>query len=115
MISGLLPALAADFDVSVPRAGSLISVFALSVAVGAPLITVATRRAPRKAALLCLLGVFCAGEILAAVAPTFGLLMAGRVVTGVAHGTVFGIGAVVRPPSSRRSARPARWPSSSEA
>ncbi|SDW60466.1 MFS transporter, DHA1 family, inner membrane transport protein [Amycolatopsis xylanica] len=95
MIAGLLPELSAAFGVSLPQTGMLISLFALGVVVGAPLITAATTRIPRKAALIGLLGVFIVGEVIAAAAPSYGVLMAARVVTAVAHGSFFGIGAVV--------------------
>ena len=95
MIAGLLPELATAFGVSVPDAGLLISLFAVGVVVGAPTMTVLTSRVPRKLTLVTLLVVFLAGEVLAALAPTFGVLMTARVVTAVAHGAFFGIGAVV--------------------
>lgn len=95
MIAGLLPELSRAFDVTLPQAGLLISLFALGVVIGAPLITAATTRVPRKVALIALLVVFVAGELLATFAPTFGVLMVARVVTAVAHGSFFGIGAVV--------------------
>lgn len=95
MIAGLLPELATAFGVSVPDAGLLISLFAVGVVVGAPTMTVLTSRVPRKLTLVTLLVVFLAGEVLAAMAPTFGVLMTARVVTAVAHGAFFGIGAVV--------------------
>ncbi|WP_158895075.1 Cmx/CmrA family chloramphenicol efflux MFS transporter [Amycolatopsis anabasis] len=95
MIAGLLPELARAFDVSLPDAGLLISLFALGVVVGAPLITAATTRIPRKAALIALLVVFIVGETIAALAPSYGVLMIARVVTAIAHGSFFGIGAVV--------------------
>ncbi|WP_116204292.1 Cmx/CmrA family chloramphenicol efflux MFS transporter [Amycolatopsis circi] len=95
MIAGLLPELSGAFGVSLPQAGLLISLFAVGVVIGAPLITAATTKVPRKSALVALLVVFIAGEVLAAAAPSFGVLMAARVVTAVAHGSFFGIGAVV--------------------
>lgn len=95
MIAGLLPELATAFSVSVPDAGLLISLFAVGVVIGAPTMTVLTSRVPRKLTLVTLLVIFLAGEVLAALAPTFGVLMTARVVTAVAHGAFFGIGAVV--------------------
>ncbi|SDS04503.1 MFS transporter, DHA1 family, arabinose polymer transporter [Brevibacterium sandarakinum] len=95
MVAGLLPELSAEFDVTVSQAGWLISVFALGVVIGAPLITAATTRIPRKAALIGLLVIFIAGEVVATLAGSFEVLMAARVVTAVAHGAFFGIGAVL--------------------
>lgn len=95
MIAGLLPELAADFGVSLPDAGLLISLFAVGVVIGAPTMTVLTSRVPKKATLVSLLIVFIVGESLAAAAPTYSVLMLARVITAVAHGAFFGIGAVV--------------------
>lgn len=95
MVAGLLPELSAEFGVPVSQAGWLISVFALGVVIGAPLITAATTRIPRKSALIGLLVIFIAGEAVATLAGSFEMLMAARVVTAVAHGAFFGIGAVL--------------------
>jgi MFS transporter, DHA1 family, inner membrane transport protein len=73
----------------------LISGYALGVFVGAPLLTAATSRVPRKTALLALMAIFTLGNIACALAPDYWVLMAARVVTSLAHGTFFGVGAVV--------------------
>jgi DHA1 family inner membrane transport protein len=95
VIMGLLPEVAADFHVSIPTAGYLISVYALAVTIGAPLLTMIGSRFPRKSVLIGLMGIFIAGNLLSATAEGFGMLMAGRVVAAFAHGAFFGIGAVV--------------------
>ncbi|KQP91875.1 MFS transporter [Methylobacterium sp. Leaf117] len=95
VIMGLLPDVAASFGVSVPRAGLLVSGYALGVAVGAPIVAIATARLPRKTALLVLMAVFLLGNLGCALAPTYDLLMLARIVTAFAHGAFFGIGAVV--------------------
>jgi DHA1 family inner membrane transport protein len=95
VIAGLLPEVAGDFDVSIPTAGLLISGYALGVAAGAPLLTAAATRIPRKTVLLSLMAIFIAGNLLSALAPTYGLLMAGRIVSSLAHGAFFGVGSVV--------------------
>ena len=92
---GLLPDLARSFDVSIPKAGLLVSGYALSVTVGSPLMALAVGRMNRKTALLLLMGVFVLGNGLCAVAPSFGLLMAARVMTALCHGAFFGIGSIV--------------------
>src|ERR1700754_1581130 len=92
VIAGLLPDVAGDFGVSIPTAGLLISGYALGVAVGAPLVTAATTRLPRKAVLLGLMAVFIAGNLLSALAPSYGVLMAGRIVSSLSHGAFFGVG-----------------------
>jgi MFS transporter, DHA1 family, inner membrane transport protein len=95
VIMGLLPDVANDLAVSLPSAGLLVSGYALGVAVGAPLLAVITSRMPRKLALQLLMGVFIVGNVLCAIAPGYGVLMVARVVTSFAHGSFFGIGAVV--------------------
>ncbi|CTP86906.1 MFS family sugar exporter [Xanthomonas translucens pv. poae] len=95
VIMGLLLQVAADLQVSVPAAGLLISGYALGVFVGAPLLTVASRRWPRKRVLVALMLVFTAGNLACALAPDYATLMAARMVTSLAHGTFFGVGAVV--------------------
>ncbi|MDE1147637.1 MAG: MFS transporter [Azospirillaceae bacterium] len=95
VIMGMLPDLAQDLGVSIPKAGMLVTAYALAVVVGAPLLAVATARLPRKRALIGLMGIFIIGNLFCALAPTYGLLMAARIVTALSHGTFFGIGAVV--------------------
>ncbi len=95
VIMGLLLQVSADLGVSIAAAGLLISGYAIGVAVGAPLLTIATRRLPRKTVLLALMVVFTLGNLACALAPGYGWLMAARVVTALAHGTFFGVGAVV--------------------
>jgi DHA1 family inner membrane transport protein len=95
VIMGLLLQVAADLHVTIASAGLLISGYALGVFAGAPLLTAATGRLPRKTALLMLMLVFTAGNLACALAPGYGWLMAARVLTSLAHGTFFGIGSVV--------------------
>lgn len=95
VIMGLLLEVSADLGVSVSAAGLLISGYALGVVVGAPLLTAATGHWPRKTVLLGLMLIFTAGNLACALAPSYGLLMAARVLTALAHGTFFGVGAVV--------------------
>lgn len=107
VIMGLLPEVAADFGVTESVAGYLISGYALSVAVGAIAMTAALSRMPRKRALLLLMVLFIVGNLLCAVAPTYGMTMVGRVVAALCHGAFFGIGAVVAAdlvPANRRAA-----------
>ena len=95
VIMGLLPEVAADFAVSESTAGWLISGYALSVAVGALVVTAATVRLPRKAVLIGLLVLFIAGNALTAMAPDYTGAMIGRIVAALCHGAFFGIGSVV--------------------
>lgn len=95
VIMGLLLQVASDLHVSVPSAGLLITGYALGVFVGAPLLTAALSRVPRKSALLALMVIFTLGNLACAVAPNYAVLMVARVITSLAHGTFFGVGAVV--------------------
>lgn len=95
VIMGLLPEVARTFSVDEPTAGWLISGYALSVAVGGILLTAAVTRLPRKAVLISLMVLFIAGNLLSAVAPSFSLMLTGRILAALTHGAFFGIGAVV--------------------
>ncbi|MBS0216142.1 MAG: MFS transporter [Proteobacteria bacterium] len=95
VIMGLLMQVAADLHVSIATAGLLISGYALGVFVGAPVLAAATRRLPRKAVLVALMVVFTLGNLACALTPNYEVLMAARVLTSLAHGTFFGVGAVV--------------------
>jgi DHA1 family inner membrane transport protein len=95
VLMGLLQQVANDLHVSIAAAGLLISGYAVGVAIGAPVLTLASRRLPRKTVLLALMAIFTLGNLACALAPSYGWLMAARVVTALAHGTFFGVGAVV--------------------
>ena len=95
VIMGLLLQVSTDLHVSVPTAGLLMTGYALGVFVGAPILTIATRGLPRKTTLLVLMAIFTLGNLLCALAPGYGLLMAARVLTSLAHGTFFGVGSLV--------------------
>lgn len=95
VIMGLLPEVATDFGVSEAAAGWLISGYALAVVVGALGLTAATIRLPRKPVLMGLLVLFIAGNAVSAIAPSYELMMTGRVIAALCHGAFFGIGSVV--------------------
>ncbi|RYM05662.1 MFS transporter [Sporolactobacillus sp. THM7-7] len=95
VIMGLLPNVAADLHVSLAAAGQLITGYALSVAIGGPLIVMATYRISRKKVLMLLMAIFSVGNLFAAFAANYGLLMTSRVVTALAHGSFFGLGAIM--------------------
>src|SRR5574343_401243 len=65
VIVGLIPTIAADLAVSLPSAGALVSLYALGVAVGAPLLTALTGKVARKRLLLSLMLLFTAGNLIA--------------------------------------------------
>ncbi|MFC9362640.1 MFS transporter, partial [Rhodococcus sp. NPDC057014] len=107
VIMGLLPEVSADFQVSESVAGYLISGYALSVAVGAIVITAAVTRFDRKTVLQALMVLFIGGNLLSALAPTYEVMMGGRVLAALCHGAFFGIGSVLAAdlvPASKRAA-----------
>ena len=95
MLSGLLPAVADDMNVSIPRAGLLISAFAVGMVVGAPLLAVATLRLPRRTTLIALITVFGLGQIAGALAPNYAVLFVSRVVSALACAGFWAVGAAV--------------------
>ncbi|MFC4127209.1 MFS transporter [Nocardia rhizosphaerae] len=95
VIVGLLGVIGEDLRISVPTAGLLISGYAAGVAVGAPVMTAMGARIPRKTMLVLLMGIFVAGNLLSALAPSYGVLLTGRIVAALTHGAFFGIGSIV--------------------
>ncbi|MGW1224144.1 Cmx/CmrA family chloramphenicol efflux MFS transporter [Streptomyces sp. NPDC001478] len=95
MLSGLLPPIADDMDVSIPRAGLLISAFAIGMVIGAPLLAVATLRLPRRTTLIALISVFGLGQVAGALAPTYEVLFVSRVVSAFACAGFWAVGAAV--------------------
>lgn len=95
VIVGLIPTIAASLNVSVPSAGLLVGLYALGVAIGAPVLTALTGRLPRKQLLLGLMMLFTIGNLVAWMAPSYEALMAARVLTGLAHGVFFSIGSTI--------------------
>jgi len=104
MMMGVLPDVARTLHVSIPTAGHLISIYALGVVIGAPLMVGLTGKFPPKIVLMSLMGMFFVSNTLFAVAPGFGLLMVVRLFAGLPHGAFFGMGAVV----ASRLAEPGR-------
>ncbi|MET3129879.1 DHA1 family inner membrane transport protein [Oxalobacteraceae bacterium GrIS 1.11] len=95
VIVGLLPTIAADLGVNLPSAGLLVSLYALGVAVGAPVLTALSGKLPRKTLLLALMVLFTLGNLLAWQAPGYTSLVVARVLTGLAHGVFFSIGSTI--------------------
>lgn len=95
VIAGLLPDVARTFEVGIPAAGWLITGYALGVALGAVPMTMLGSLMRRKHLLLGLMVVFVAGNLVSALAPTYAVLMGGRVLAALTHGAFFGVGAVV--------------------
>jgi DHA1 family inner membrane transport protein len=95
VISGILPELAGDLGVSLASAGLLITAYALAVVIGGPVLTVLTTRVQRRPLMLGLMVLFIAGNLLAAVAPNYEVLMAARVLSALTHSTFFAVSIVV--------------------
>ena len=95
VIVGLVPTIAQDLGVSLPSAGLLVSLYAVGVAVGAPVLTALTGKMNRKWVLLGLMVLFIIGNLLAWQAPGYESLMAARLLTGLAHGVFFSIGSTI--------------------
>jgi len=95
VIVGLLPTVAADLSISIPSAGLLVSLYALGVAIGAPVLTALTGKLPREALLLALMALFTVGNLLAWQAPRYETLVAARILTGLSHGVFFSIGSTI--------------------
>ncbi|MGV0806430.1 MFS transporter [Mycolicibacterium setense] len=95
MLAGLLPDVASDLGVDVTRAGMLITAFAVGMIIGPPIMALATLRLPARATLVGALLVFAAGHIVAALSDSFTVVAVSRVITALATGTFWAIGAVV--------------------
>ncbi|MEU5045907.1 MFS transporter [Streptomyces griseorubiginosus] len=105
VIAGLLPEMAGDLGVSVSRAGLLITAFAVGMIVGAPLMTIATLRLPQRSTLVLALLVFSLGHVIAALSSSFTVLLAARMVTALATGAFWSVGAVVATTAAGPAAR----------
>jgi predicted MFS family arabinose efflux permease len=95
VVVGLIPGIAADLDVSIPTAGLLVSLYALSITLGTPIFSALTGALPRRGLVIALMAVFTACNLAAAVAPSYSTLLLSRIAMGVAHGVFFGVGATV--------------------
>jgi MFS transporter, DHA1 family, inner membrane transport protein len=94
VVMGMLPEVADGLDVSVSAVGLLISAYAIGVVVGAPTLTALGVRFTPRQTLVALMVLFTVGNLLSALAPGYGALVAARVFTALAHGSFFGVGAV---------------------
>lgn len=105
---GMLPSIATDLGVSIPAAGLLVSAYAIGVLIGAPLMTLATVKVPRRYLLIGLMAIFTLGNLMSALASDYASLLVARVVTSLNHGAFFGIGSIVAasvvPPEKRAGA-----------
>ena len=103
---GLLPLISQDLDISVSTAGLTVSLYALGVMVGAPILTSLTSRIPRKTLLLLIMVVFIVGNGLAASATSVTILLVARVIAAFSHGVFMSIGSTIAAdlvPENRRA------------
>ncbi|WP_018545796.1 MFS transporter [Streptomyces sp. LaPpAH-108] len=95
LVAGLLPQVAADLGVSVGAAGQTVTAYGLGVVVGGPVVTLATARVPRKLLAVALMLLFATGSAVSACAPSYEVLLAGRVLSSLGHATFFALCLVV--------------------
>ncbi|MFP3391998.1 MFS transporter [Brevibacillus sp. SIMBA_040] len=95
VIIGLLQTVANDLSISVTKAGTLISGYAIALAVGTPIVTALTGRIPKKGYLIILMLIFTMGNLISAVAGSYEILMLSRVITAVSHGVFFAVASIV--------------------
>jgi DHA1 family inner membrane transport protein len=106
VIMGLLPEVAKDLGVTIPQAGHVITAYALGVVVGAPVLAVLAANWPRRALLIALMALFAAGNFASALAPGYVAMIFMRLLTGLPHGTYFGVAALMAAslaPANRRA------------
>lgn len=95
VIVGLIPTIAEQLNVTVPSAGLLVTLYAIGVAIGAPVLTALTGRVPRKMLLVGLMVLFTLGNLLAWQSPSYESLVVARLLTGLAHGVFFSVGSTI--------------------
>jgi predicted MFS family arabinose efflux permease len=103
VVAGLLPEIGGDLQVSVARTGLMITVFAIGMIVGAPLMAMLTLRLPQRLTLMLALGVFTAGHVIVALSSNFTLVLAARFLTAIATGAFWAVANV----AAARAAGPA--------
>jgi multidrug resistance protein len=106
VIVGLLPTVASDLHITLPLAGLIVSVYALGVTFGAPILTALTGKVERKPLLLGLMALFIVGNTVAALSPSYEILLVARVLAAFAHGVFFSVGSTIAAdlvPENRRA------------
>ena len=88
---GLLPLIADDFGITEDTASVVISVYALGVVVGAPIIAALTAKLPRRRLIILLIAFLLVGNLLTALAPNYGVLLVARFIAGLPHGAYFSV------------------------
>lgn len=95
LVVGILPSISADLNVPIATTGGLVGLYALALAIGTPAIVLALSRFNKKRVLLVLVAIFLLGNLLSAVSSSYASLLTGRMVTALAHGSFFALGATV--------------------
>jgi predicted MFS family arabinose efflux permease len=95
VVVGLLPELATTFRIPTASAGLLVTIYAIGMMLGAPIMALATLRMPRRTALLAALVVFAASHVVTAFSSSIGLTLTARFIAALANGTFWAVGAVV--------------------
>ncbi|MPQ70488.1 MULTISPECIES: MFS transporter [unclassified Pseudomonas] len=95
LIAGILPQVADSLKISTGQAGNLITAYALAIVIGGPLLTLWLARFEKRNVLIALMGLFVAGNLIAAFSSDYTTLLISRVVAGLTQGPFYGIGAVV--------------------
>ncbi|MFC6323978.1 MFS transporter [Companilactobacillus baiquanensis] len=92
---GIMPLLTRTFNVSLATGGLTVSIYAMGIMFGAPILTLLTNRWNRKKLLVGIMISFVLGNLIAALAPTFWILLAGRVITALSHGIFMAIASLI--------------------
>lgn len=95
VIAGILPAVSTDLGISIPVAGYLVSLYALGVAIGGPVLATFTGRYSRKRLVLLYVAIFTVGYVFCAVAPNYQSLLIARFLIALIHGAYFGTALVL--------------------
>jgi DHA1 family inner membrane transport protein len=95
IVGGILPAIAADFSIDIPTVGTLIAGYALGVALGGPVLTLATSRVARRPLLLWVTALFVTGNVVCALATSYWMLLGARLIVSTSHGLFVGVATVV--------------------
>ena len=95
VIAGILPAVTTDLGISIPVAGYLVSLYALGVAIGGPVLATFTGRFSRKRLVLLYVAIFTVGYVFCALAPNYPLLLTARFLIALIHGAYFGTAMII--------------------
>ncbi|WP_136605507.1 MFS transporter [Paenibacillus dokdonensis] len=88
---GLLSEVAADMKIAISVAGSLVTAFALTFAIGTPVFTALFSRFSKYPLILTLTGIFIVGNMITAISGSYGLLLVSRVITAVVTGVLIAL------------------------